>query len=236
MLGAGAFLAAAMLVPRLEAEVKPAQVSALEGRAAKTHGDAGMPSQLAVGTGVTEGDVISTAEETRLELRFVDRSVLRIGPKARVALTAAHFGQGTAKRKMTARLFFGNIWAKVTSAISGDQKFQIETENAVAGVRGTTFRVDAHADKSVLVRVYAGAVAVAKNLPRTATGKKEDRREVAGPEEVSRDKWEQIVGQQMEIRIAADGTPGAPTAFTAEADKDDQWAEWNKARDAAAAK
>jgi len=233
-LAAGALLASALFVSRLEAEVKPAQVSALEGKADKSHGENGKASPLAVGISVAEGDFISTAEESRLELKFADQSVLRIGPKAKVALTAAHFGQGPSKRKMTARLFFGNLWAKVTSAISGDQKFQIETENAVAGVRGTTFRVDMRADKSVLVRVYAGAVAVAKNIPGTST--KEGRHEVPGPEEVSRERWEKIVGKQMEIIVAADGTPGAPTAFTAEADKDDQWAEWNLARDAAAAR
>lgn len=234
MLGTGTLLAGAMFVSRLEAEVKPAQVSALDGKAEKAHGEKGASSPLSVGAGVSEGDVISTDEDARLELKFADSSVLRIGSKAKVAITAAHFGQGPAKRKMTAKLFFGNLWAKVSSAISGDQKFQIETENAVAGVRGTTFRVDAHADKSVLVRVYAGAVAVAKNVPLYATGRQETRHEVAGPEEVSRDKWEHIVGKQMEIQIAADGTASPPTEFTADAEKGDSWAAWNQARDAAA--
>jgi hypothetical protein len=122
----------------------------------------------------------------------------------------------------------------VTSVIQGEQKFQVETENAVAGVRGTTFRVDAHTDKSVLVSVYAGAVAVAKNVPASATGKKDEpRHEVAGPEEVSRERWEKIVGEQMEIVIAADGTPGEPRQVAEDADKDDAWAKWNQARDEA---
>ena len=132
---------------------------------------------------------------------------------------------------MTARLFFGNLWAKVTSVIQGEQKFQVETENAVAGVRGTTFRVDARTDKSVLVRVFAGSVAVAKNVPIYATGKPgEQRREVQGPEEVSREKWEKVVTRQMQILIAADGTPGDPEPITGE---DDAFAKWNQQRDAA---
>ena len=214
------------------AQTKTAQVSALEGSATRARASA-QPAALKVGTGLGQGDVIETGDDSRMEIRFSDASVLRMGSKAKLQLTEAHFGNGPAKRKMTAKLFFGNLWAKVTSVIQGEQKFQVETENAVAGVRGTTFRVDARTDKSVLVRVYAGAVAVAKNVPIYATGKKDEaRHEVAGPDEVSREQWEKIVGKQMQILIAADGTPGEPTQFAEDADKDDAWAKWNQARDA----
>ena len=230
-LGAGCLLAALVAVPRLVAEPKTASISALEGRAAKSR-ESGKTSPVSVGTAVGQGDILSTEEDSRLELKFSDNSVLRLGPKARMQLAEAHFGGGVAKRKLTAKLFFGNIWAKVTSAIQGEQKFAIETENAVAGVRGTTFRVDARTDKSVLVRVYAGAVAVAKNVPIYATGKKDERHEVEGPGEISRDQWEKIVGRQMQIVIAADGTPGEAEKFAEDADKNDPWAEWNEKRDA----
>jgi hypothetical protein len=228
---AGLGLAALIAVPRLAAEPRAAQVSALEGKATRARPN-GKPAPLSVGTPVGQGDTIATADDARLELKFSDGSLLRVGPHAKMLLSEAHFSGGPAKRKMTARLFFGNLWAKVTSAIQGEQKFQIETENAVAGVRGTTFRVDARTDKSVLVRVYAGAVAVAKNVPIYATGKKDEpRREVPGPDEISREQWEKIVGTQMQIVIAADGTPGEPEPFAADADKDDAWAKWNQARD-----
>ena len=231
MLGALLLSLWAFPLARLVADVKPAEVSLLEGKAKKTS-KSGADTELKQGMPLSAGDTVATEAEARLELRFADRSVLRLGPSAKMQLTEAHFGGGQAKRQMTAKLFFGNIWAKVTSIVSGDQKYQVETENAVAGVRGTTFRVDARADKSVLVRVYAGAVAVAKNVPLYATGKPgEARREVAGPEEVSRDKWEALVGRQMQIVIAADGSPGHPEPFGEDADKGDKWAEWNTTRD-----
>jgi hypothetical protein len=220
-----AFLFAALVAaPRLAADSRTASVSALEGKASRAHN--GPPAALAVGTAVGQGDTITTEDESRLELKFSDQSVIRIGAKAKLQLTEAHFGGGPAKRKLTAKLFFGNLWAKVTSLIQGDQKFAVETENAVAGVRGTTFRVDARTDKSVLVRVYAGAVAVAKPTAAPAGG---GRHEVAGPQEVSRDQWEKIVGKQMQIEIAADGTPGDPTQMTA--DSEDDFAKWNESRD-----
>jgi ferric-dicitrate binding protein FerR (iron transport regulator) len=224
-------LAAALLALPALAQTKSASVSALEGKAEKSRARQA-PAPLAVGAGVGQGDIIATAAETRLELKFTDNSVLRMGANAKMQLTEAHFAGGPAKRKMSARLFFGNLWAKVTSVIQGEQKFQVETENAVAGVRGTTFRVDARTDKSVLVRVYAGTVAVAKNVPIYATGKPgEPRREVEGPGEVTREQWEKLVGKQMQIVIAADGTPGEPEKFAEDVDKSDAWAKWNQERD-----
>ena len=229
--GAAFLIAAFVATPRLSAEPKTAAISALEGKASKSRGTA-PASPLSVGVAVGQGDIIITGDDARLELKFSDGSVLRLGSRAKMQLTEAHFGGGVARRRMTARLFFGNIWAKVTSAIQGDQKFAIETENAVAGVRGTTFRVDARTDKSVLVRVYAGAVAVAKNVPIYAKDKPgEGRQEVPGPEEVSRDQWEKVVGKQMQILIAADGTPGEPERFAEDADHNDAWAKWNQERD-----
>ncbi len=225
-------LALLLAAPKLAAQGKTAQVSALEGRAQKSRA-AAPPVQLRVGTAVVQGDAIETADGARLEIRFSDNSVLRLGPRAKLLLAEAHFAAGPAKRRMTAKLFFGNLWAKVTSVIHGDQRFQIETENAVAGVRGTEFRVDAREDKSVRVRVYDGTVAVGKSAAASAKPG-EERHEVEGPQEVSRAQWEKIVGRQMEIEIAPDGTPGDPAPFAPEADKDDPFAQWNQERDAAA--
>jgi hypothetical protein len=233
-MAAAPLLALALALPaaRVSAAAPAAKVSFLEGAAEKEAG--GEKSALAVGAPLAEGDSITTDEQGRLEIKFADDSLLRVGSRAKLQLTAAHFGKAVEERKMTAKLFFGQVWAKVTRVFTKEATFQIETENAVAGVRGTTFRVDAKSDKSVLVRVYAGAVAVAKNVPIYATDKPGDaRREVAGPDEVSRDQWEHVVGRHMEIAISADGTPSAPAKFDAAAEKDDDWARWNHSRDAA---
>jgi hypothetical protein len=217
-------------VARLSAADKPAEVSLVDGKASRTSLK-GAKEAIKPGLPLVEGDTVETDAQARLEIKFADQSLLRLGPSARLQLTAAHFGGGPSQRKMTAKLFFGNAWAKVTSVVGGDQKFAIETENAVAGVRGTTFRVDARQDHSVLVRVYAGAVAVAKPVPIYATGRPGERQEVNGPEEVSRDQWEKLVGKQMQILVTADGRPGEPERFADDVDKSDAWAKWNEARD-----
>lgn len=224
-------LAASLAAPPLAAQPRAAQVSALEGRAQRSR-PGGTRIDLRVGAAVGQGDTIETGEGARLEIRFSDASVLRLGPLARLLLSEAHFGAGRGRSKLSVRLFLGKLWAKVTSAIHGEQKFQVETENAVAGVRGTTFRVDANADKSVLVRVYEGEVAVAPGAPAPG-GREGERREVPGPQEVTRDQWEKLVGRQMQIVIAPDGTPGDPEPFSPDIDRDDPFARWNLQRDAA---
>ena len=200
----------------------------MHGKAQRWRGN-GPHRVLRLGAVLGQGDTIATAEGARLEIRFSDNSLLRLGEKARLELSEAQFAAGVAPRRLSARLFFGKLWAKVTSVLQGDQKFEVETENAVAGVRGTTFRVDANEDKSVRVRVYDGTVAVGKGAP---TGG--ERREVEGPREVTREQWEKLVGAQMQIFIAADGTAGDPEAFSPDVDKDDAFARWNQERDAAA--
>jgi hypothetical protein len=226
-------LAVAILAGALAAGAAPktAQVSQLDGRAERSRGS-GARSELRRGMAVGQGDTIETQEKARLEIRFSDNSVLRLGSRAKLQLAEAHFAAGAARRRLSARLFFGKLWAKVTSVLQGEQKFEVETENAVAGVRGTTFRVDANDDKSVLVRVYDGSVAVGKGAAQAAPPGGE-RREVAGPQEVTREQWEKLVGKQMQIFIAADGTPGEPEEFPADVDKDDAFARWNQQRDAA---
>jgi hypothetical protein len=225
-----AFLLAALAAAPARAQPKSAQVSTLEGRAQKSR--AGSPgSELKVGSALAPGDVVETRADSRLEIRFGDGSLLRLGPEARLLLAEAHFA-GRAQRRVSARLFFGKLWAKVTSVLQGEQKFQVETENAVAGVRGTTFRVEANADKSVLVRVYDGQVAVGKGGPAAAPPAGE-RREVPGPQEVTREQWERLVGRQMQILVSADGTPGEPEPFSPDAEQDDPFVRWNQQRDAA---
>jgi len=91
--------------------------------------------------------------------------------------------------------------------------------------------VDAHEDRSVLVRVYSGTVAVRRNAPSYARPGDGGRREVPGPEEVTRDAWEKLVGRQMQILISADGTPGVPGPFSEADEKDDDWSAWNRKRD-----
>ena len=177
-----------------------------------------------------EGDKVVTAKGGRLELTLADKSVLRLDGGSEVILKAANF-EGDDK-KLTAKITFGKIWAKVNSVLGGQSHFDVETQNAVAGVRGTTFRVDAKHDSSVLVRVYAGAVAVVgSRTPRPSHEAGGNRKEVPGPSEVSKTQYEKLLAAMMQVKVASNGDLGEPEAFTQKEEAKDSWVAFNQQRD-----
>lgn len=225
-------LMVALLAPVVKADERnSAQVSFLEGKATNAPGGTGKAAALAANGVVFENDIVETQAGTKLELKLKDGSVIRIGPTSKLQLKSAYFGD-KGEKKFSAKLLFGRVWSKVSGLVGTESKFEIETDNAVAGVRGTTFRVDAARDRSVLVRVYAGSVAMAQGAfaakSHATPGK---RTQVKGPSEVTREKWEELVGKMMQMAVAADGSPGSPTAFTEKDDAADEWAAWNTMMD-----
>jgi hypothetical protein len=230
---AALLLAAAALwaAPAGAAAPPSASVTFLSGEATRQAG--GRTEKLAPGSLVHQDDLVETGDRTRLELKLPDRSVLRLGPRSTLRLTTATFGATAGDRSVSASLLVGQIWAKVEKAVGGESRFEVQTKNAVAGVRGTTFRVDARQDQSCVVKVYSGAVAVASgSVPRpghAAAGK--ERRQVPGPQPVSREQWERLVGKMMQVAVSADGSPGEPEAFALAAPDSDPWEAWNRERD-----
>jgi hypothetical protein len=241
LLAAGCLLALGLGARAADPAAPPGQVTFVSGEATRAAG--GQVEKLALGSAIFVGDTLETQGRTRLEITLRDQSVVRVGPRSRVVLAAALFGRTVEERKVAARLLAGEIWAKVAKVVGGDSRFDVQTANAVAGVRGTTFRVDAKADRSVVVKVYGGTVAVAGGpVPRPRhegpqPAKREDgaapakgaRRQVAGPTAVTRERWERLVGEMMQVKVGADGSAAAPEPFAlAEADA---FETWNRERD-----
>lgn len=233
---AGAVLLAAAAAAFAAPPAPAGTVTFLAGDATRSAG--GKAQKLAVGSAVHAGDLLETQRRTRLEVKLADQSLLRLGPGSRAIVETAAFGETVEEREVSAKLLVGKVWANVAKAVGGDARFEVRTENAVAGVRGTTFRVDAASDRSVVVKVYGGTVAVAQGAvprPEHAGGKagKPERRQIAGPGEVSREQWEKIVTTMMQVRVSAQGLPGEPETFALADAGVDEWEEWNRGRDAA---
>lgn len=137
-------------------------------------------------------------EKGRAVLDLPGVGTLRLYPGAQVQLT----------NRRTVRLLIGKVWALVTKLT--EDSFEVETENAVAGVRGTQFLVELTGQKT-RVAVTEGKVAVRS-------------KKVEAPEVVVE------AGQQSEVTEASAPTP--PEAYAPAADQQ-AWEEATSIADAA---
>jgi hypothetical protein len=201
------------------------------------------PSRVKRNQEIAAGSVVKTGEGARAELTFPDGSVVRVGPGSELKVEGAAYDGKTKEVKVEATLVAGEAWAKVAKLVGDDPQFQVKTNNAVAGVRGTVFRVNVDRDEATVVKVYNGAVAVAAPLLAGSEAKdpgspiNPDRKPIPPPfKEVSKKEFEHLLGKMMAIRIPKN-TPvsaAAPVSFTAEEDKSEEpeWVRWNSERDA----
>ena len=128
------------------------------------------PVDAVVGTAVKAGDKIQTGENTKIRIAMTDGSVLAIGPRS--SLTIARYDATGEKRTGTLRVGIGAFWMQVAKWAMPEKSFvEIETPNAVAGIRGTTIWGDTQRgvicslEGTVAVRTVSG-----KDLPATLTG------------------------------------------------------------------
>lgn len=175
-------------------------VTVVDGPAFRTpKGGAEQPLQQ--GASVELDDTLRTGPAGGLKVTLTDQSVVVLGPDSELLVERAEF-EGQERSRVSLTLLVGGIWAKVKKAIAGtDSTFEVSAARAVAGVRGTIFRVDAtpliagtHPPKirETVVRVSEGRVAV--NAQVKASGAKPPpkgpRVEVPGPTEVTAEQWE----------------------------------------------
>ena len=193
---------------------------------------------------IVAGSTLKTGEGSRAELTFPDGSVVRVGPASQLKVDGSAFDGKTKEVKVQATLVAGEAWAKVAKLVDDKSKFQVKTANAVAGVRGTVFRVNVDRDEATVVKVYNGAVAVAAPLigsdtgPDVAVGPIDpNRKPIVSPfTEVTQVQFEKLLGKMMQVRIAKGQTiqSSAPEAFTQDDDTkaEPEWVRWNSDRDA----
>ena len=214
-----------------------AKVTALEGTAQAFCPDQKKARYLKTENVLQAGCEVSTGEKSLLELALPDNSIIRFAENTRFKLLQADVDD-TGGRDVKISVTLGKVWSNVRKALGGKGGFEVSCENAVAGVRGTIYRMDVEADKSALVKVYDGEVSVAgvkspQKLTATVTGAPQPvsgPKVIAGPKPVSMEEWIYIVKSMQQIRIKSDGKAEEPKDFTETEDRD-AWVDWNKARD-----
>jgi hypothetical protein len=217
-----------------EAAMAPgvATVAYLSGTGERAVGDNDF-KQVAQGASLAEGDRIRTGQSSRMELKLKDGSLVRLGEKSEIKLRAASFGPKVNQRRFDAKLFAGRLWAAVTKMVGGDATFEVETANAVAGVRGTRFGATVDATGETTVRVYDGSVLVSNRPVYAQAGATKAKRvQVAGPQEISKKQWTEMVAAAMQlVRVSAAGEISQPQSFAMTDAATDDWEAWNSARD-----
>ncbi len=200
----------------------------------------------AAGTPLKKGDVLKkdqevrVGEKSRIEIRFPDGTVMRFSEKSSVNLNDVFYNKQSGSKSVKVGLSVGKLWANVRKLTTSDSNVEVRTSNAVAGVRGTVYRVNVDEDKSAMVKVYDGSVYVA-NPPREATtpaGALQQPVQVSGPHQVSppyhevtMDEWHVIVQSFQQITISPQGVASKPQDFNAQEDAAEDWVKWNQERD-----
>ena len=89
---------------------------------------------------VSEGDQVRTDATGFAEIGYFDGSVTRLDVHTNFVVTK--LVQDAGKREIKTRLDRGRSWNRVAKLTATEGSFEVETVNAVAAVRGTTFVVD----------------------------------------------------------------------------------------------
>lgn len=131
-----------------------ARVIGMQGIAEHASGDTWEAVVIGMSFGV--GSALRTADASWLELRFDDENLLRLQEDTEIFIKELDDLSDGSRRTVIA-LRRGSVWAVVNNE---EQPFDIETPGLVAGVRGTTFRLDASwGNTPPLLKTFAGSVA-----------------------------------------------------------------------------
>jgi len=110
-----------------------------------------------IGDFLEQDDILRVGEESYCELQFGETAALRIQDNTEVLLQDVLLNPD--ESNVGVKLAAGSVLAKV-SKLTGNDKFAVQTESAVCGVRGTEFGVKVTEDGSTKLAVKEGKVAV----------------------------------------------------------------------------
>lgn len=129
---------------------------------------------------VDEGDFLETDRTGMAQVDYFDGSLVRVGPGSEYRFETLEEGDGQA---VVGGLDIGRTFHRV-SELSGSQRYEVRTANAVASVRGTEFLVICEIRNVCEIGVISGSVEVISRV----TGQRV------------------LLGPGQEITVFADGT------------------------------
>lgn len=227
--------------PSAQAASDAAVVTKLDGKAQVFRKGSKAGTAVKKNDRITQDQQVHVGEKSRLELRFPDGTIMRFAERSVISMENLSYDAKTRNKNVKVDMEGGKLWANVAKLITPESKVEVKTVNAVAGVRGTVYRVNVDEDNSALVKVYDGSVyvdGVQKQAPGAAApGGYTAPVPVPGPHEVppphrevTMEEWHVIVKSFQQITISPQGVASKPQDFNPQQDRDD-WVRWNQERD-----
>jgi hypothetical protein len=117
------------------------------------------PQPAALSSEVSIGDRLISHEDSEVEIRLPDGSVLKMKDKGLMEIGDLKNQSRPMASLVSLKLTWGKLLGCVKKLSARESKFEVATPTAVAGIRGTVFAVFAEGDSTEL-DVLAGQVAV----------------------------------------------------------------------------
>ncbi len=198
-----AFLCAPAGAPAAPAPMK-ATLTFLKG-IARVQTAAKQTVKAELGRVLLPGETILTLDNTRVEIKLENGSILRLGSNTTFTLQSMErTSMGGIKGLF--KVAKGRMWFTV-GKLTGDSEIKTQSSSVVAAVKGTVYRMDAATDGKTDVVVYDGVVAASR-------------------------EGEPAVDLKPMEKLAAMPNAAFERGPVNEADEDkDDWVRWNKTRD-----
>ena len=158
-----------------------------------------------IGYSLKPGSTIKTDLSSYCDIQFGNAAVVRINEDTEINISDIQFNESSSN--ITLDMVKGSVLCKV-SKLSGYDSFNVGTENAVCGVRGTEFLVRTNSEETILA-VKEGSVAIIPGSVNITTLKKiikEEEIDETGEILAALEKIEEssvLVSKHQEISISS---------------------------------
>ena len=204
-------------VVSIDMETGQAEITLVEGGVFLVKEDLTKIRPLVQGEFLTAGNRISTGKASRIEIKLPDKSFIRLDELATFVLVSVGVNKNIKRRNINVKMTLGKIWANVSKLFANKGRFSLSTQTAIAGVRGTIYRMNVNKDKSVVVKVYQGEVGVSSAEKRKTPGRMAPKKPatipgphpVPGPYPVSLKEWTHIIKSMQQIDLRSVSTQTA---------------------------
>ena len=110
--------------------------------------------ELEDSTSLSKGDLIKTGPKGRAQITFANQARTLIKPNSKLKVV------NDSAKLTKVKLSLGEVWVKFIQNLNSEEGFEIETPSAVAGVKGTLFKVVVNENEETQVTVNEGQVEV----------------------------------------------------------------------------